>query len=179
MTFFPRYAAALTLLALPLAAPAMEAREGSGCATYAAPEQAAIKRLTASSLPEPGGAEGAGPARIDTGIAYRAALSPQEGFAFTAEPGRHTLADGAYAGAFVFHTDQDGPYRAYIDDASWVDLVDQDGALVPSKDFGGRHQCDALRKFVAYSLDADRDYVLQLSGGTRQRVRMLVQPEPR
>ncbi len=178
MTFVSRYAA-LALLALPLAAPAMDASEADGCATYEAPEQAVIERLTAPSLAEPRGAEGAAPARLDTGIAYRATLSPQDGFAFAAEPGRHTLADGAYAGAFVFHTDRAGPYRAYIDDASWVDLVDQDGALVPSEDFGGRHQCEALRKFVVYSLDADRDYVLQLSGGTRQRVRVLVQPDRR
>ena len=176
-TTLPRYALALALLPLPVAALAQA--ENSGCDTYEAPEQAVIDRFAAPSLPAPAGGEDGAPARLDTGTAYRATLMPQARMRFVAEPGRHTLADGAYATTLVFHTEQAGPYRAYIDDASWVDLVDDNGERVPSEDFGGRHDCRALRKFVAYTLEADHDYVLQLSGGTRQRVRVLVQPDHR
>ena len=168
---------ALALLPLPLAALAQT--ENSGCETYAAPEQAVVERFAAASLPAPTGGEDGTPARLDTGTAYQVTLQPQARVRFVAEPGRHTLADGAYATTLVFHADQAGPYRAYIDDASWVDLVDENGKRVPSEDFGGRHDCRPLRKFVAYSLEADHDYVLQLSGGTRQRLRVLVQPDPR
>lgn len=102
---------------------------------------------------------------------YALALSPQEDVAFAVAPAKKMLADGASAGLVHLRVTKTGSYRISVDTPFWIDVVNA-GAMVPSTDFNGAHDCDAPRKIVVYDLPADKDLVLQLSGATEPKVRI-------
>lgn len=104
---------------------------------------------------------------------YEVALVPQESIKFAVKPGKKGLADGAFAGLMHFRVPTGGAYRVSLDQGLWVDVVSHQ-ALIESTDFTGAHDCSAPRKIVQYHLPAGEDLILQLSGATKDRVRVAI-----
>ncbi len=71
------------------------------------------------------------------------------------------------------HVTQPGRYRVSITTGHWIDLVDGKN-LVVSRDFQGQRGCEKVHKVVEFELAGDRDFVLQLSGGTDASVGVAV-----
>lgn len=158
----------LVALILPVAGLAMD----HSCASYGEREQAVMARFAGDDLPVPTGKT---PATLHLGTVYNVHAMPQAGYPFVANPSRAGQDEGAYAAMLAFRVEHSGRYRVYIDDASWVDLVDDTGTVLAAANYGGRHHCRVLRKYVAYGLEAGHRYVVQLSGGTREQVRVMVE----
>jgi hypothetical protein len=68
-----------------------------------------------------------------------------------------------------------GAYRVSLDQGFWADIVSGQ-KLLESTDFTGAHGCSAPRKIVQYNLPAGEDLVLQLSGATKDHVRVALTP---
>lgn len=164
-------------LLMVLMVPSMAFAMGGDCDTYGEQERAVLARFVAADPRPP--ADGTGLAVLEPGIIHEVTLVPQVGYPFVTDPGRHTLAEGSYAIALAVPVERAGRYRVYISDDSWVDLVGENGKLVSAEDFGGRHHCRWLRKFVAYDLKGNHEYVLQLSGGTHETMKVLIRREGR
>ncbi len=105
----------------------------------------------------------------EPGKLYKLALLPQEQVKLAAEPSKKRIADGAYAGLVRFHVPKAGAYRVALDQGTWIDVVDA-GKTIPSDDFSGSPGCKAPRKVVVYTLPAERELVLQLTGEVEAQV---------
>ena len=114
---------------------------------------------------------------VKTKTLYDLSLSPQEGVKFILPPGKKGLPDGAFAGLVHLRVPTTGAYRVALDQGFWIDVVGH-RALIESTDFTGAHDCTAPRKIVQYNLPAGEDLVLQLSGSTKNHVRVAVTPAP-
>ena len=108
---------------------------------------------------------------------YELSLTPQDGVKFVLPPGKKGLPDGAFAGLVHLRVPAAGAYRVSLDQGFWVDVVGNQ-KLIESSDFTGSHTCDGPRKIVLYNLPAGEDLVLQLSGATKDRVRVTLTPAP-
>lgn len=117
---------------------------------------------------------GGGLPALEVNRAHRLRLAPQGAVRFALAPERRTLDEGAMAGMIAFSVPLTGTWRVALSDASWVDVVAQDGRPVESRRFAGRAACVALRKVVEFPLLAGAQYVLQLSGGTDVAPRVLL-----
>jgi hypothetical protein len=106
---------------------------------------------------------------------YELSLSAQDSVKFAVPPGKKMLPDGAFGGLVHFRVPQAGAYRVSLDQGFWVDIVSHQ-QLIESTDFTGAHDCSAPRKIVQYNLPAGEDLVLQLSGATKDRVRVALTP---
>lgn len=106
---------------------------------------------------------------------YDLSLSPQGSVKFAAPPGKKQLPDSAFAGLVHFRIATTGAYRVSLDQGFWVDIVSAQKVL-ESTDFTGAHGCSAPRKIVQYNLPAGEDLVLQLSGATKDHVRVSLTP---
>ncbi len=84
---------------------------------------------------------------------------------YAVKVGKPALADGAHGGLATVHVTKAGRYRVSITTGHWLDLVDG-GNLVVSRDFQGQRGCEKVHKIVEFELAGERDFVLQLSGGT-------------
>jgi hypothetical protein len=107
---------------------------------------------------------------------YELALTPQSGVTFILPPAKKMLADGAFAGLVHMQVPTAGAYRVSLDQGFWIDVVG-DQKLIESTDFGGVPGCTAPRKVVIFNLPAG-DVVLQLSGATKDHVRVTLTPAP-
>jgi hypothetical protein len=107
---------------------------------------------------------------------YELALTPQSGVTFILPPAKKMLADGAFAGLVHMQVPTAGAYRVSLDQGFWIDLVG-DQKFIESTDFGGVPGCSAPRKVVIFNLPAG-DVVLQLSGATKDHVRVTLTPAP-
>lgn len=114
---------------------------------------------------------------VKTKTLYDLTLSPQESVKFIVPPGKKGLPDGAFAGLVHFRVPTTGAYRVALDQGFWIDVVSHQ-ALIEATDFTGAHDCAAPRKIVQYNLPAGEDLVLQLSGATKDHVRVAVTPAP-
>ena len=104
---------------------------------------------------------------------YELALSPQDGVKFILPPAKKGLPDGAFAGLVHLKVPAAGPYRVSLDQGFWIDIVG-DQKFVESTDFTGLSGCNAPRKIVVFNLPAGEDLVLQVSGASKDRVRVTV-----
>jgi hypothetical protein len=107
---------------------------------------------------------------------YELALSPQSGVTFILPPAKKMLADGAFAGLVHMQVPAAGAYRVSLDQGFWIDVVG-DQKFIESTDFGGVPGCTAPRKVVIFNLPAG-DVVLQLSGASKDHVRVTLTPAP-
>lgn len=107
--------------------------------------------------------------------AYELALSPQAEVTFGAGPERPTLDDDSWAGMVRFQVPAPGRYLAAITSTHWIDVIDGE-QLLQSGDFRGSAACARPRKIVEFDLPAERDLVLQLSGGTPPQVGVVIAP---
>lgn len=112
------------------------------------------------------GTDGKKPVRLELDQRYSVKLVPQGTVHFAVKPGKPMLDDGAQAGVFSFHTPKAGRYRVSITTGHWLDVVDS-GRLVVSSDFQGQRGCEKVHKIVQFELSGNKDFVLQLSGGTQ------------
>jgi hypothetical protein len=107
---------------------------------------------------------------------YELSLLPQDSVRFAVPPGKKKqLPAGAFAGLVHFRVATAGAYRVSLDQGFWVDIVSGQ-KLLESSDFTGAHDCSAPRKIVQYNLPAGEDLVLQLSGATKDHVRVALTP---
>jgi hypothetical protein len=112
------------------------------------------------------GTDGKKPVRLELDQRYSVKLVPQGTVHFAVKPGKPVVEDGAQAGVLSFHTPKAGRYRISITTAHWLDVIDG-GLVVVSSDFQGQRGCEKVHKVVQYELSGNKDFVLQLSGGTQ------------
>ncbi len=119
------------------------------------------------------------PTSLDIDTPYTLSLIPQNTVKLLAEPHRLSLDDASYAVIIPLDLKQSGDYRISISTEGWIDVVEKIAnsdqyQVVASNDFGGRFECDVLRKLVDYSLDKDKHYFLQLSGATASSIKAVI-----
>ena len=159
---------ALTLLAT---APAMAAKEPSGCdkfkwnidharAALTAPDRAKLNsgsELTA--LPT-------------TGVTI-ALVAPAD--AKLPTPPERAPKDGTFAGFVKFPAvPKAGSYTVSLSNGAWIDLV-QDGHFIKPTAFSGATDCEGIRKTVKFDLTA-APFVLQISGARENSLSVVIQP---
>ena len=105
---------------------------------------------------------------------YDLALAPNEQVQLPA-PNRKAHGTGA-AGLVRLQIAKPGSYRISVGSQMWVDLA-SGSMLIGSSDFAGQHGCEAPHKIVQYDLQPGT-FVLQLSGGSGDRVRVAVTRAP-
>lgn len=149
-------------------------KETSDCAGYDAAGQHVLQLMDKSPSQIKAGHAGTVLPQIKSDQSYRLELLPQSEVTFVTPPGRHTLAEGSFAGAVQFTTENTERYRINISDGSWVDVVSASGQLLESAAFNGRHQCQPLRKYVEYVLPANTRYTLQFSGGAKVALTLII-----
>lgn len=142
------------------------AGEVDGCSqfTWDVTHELTLMRLPATSVVAARSDELTVPV-IEVDKLYDVKLSAQSDIRYAVKPAKPTLNDSAQGGILRFHTAKSGLYRISITSGHWIDIVDA-GQLIRSKDFQGSRGCERPHKIVAYELLADRDLLLQLSGGT-------------
>jgi hypothetical protein len=121
------------------------------------------------------GTDGKKPVHLELDQHYSVKLAPQSSVRFAAKPGKPMLEDGAHAGVLSFHTPKAGRYRVSITTGHWLDVLDG-GLLIVSSDFQGQRGCEKVHKIVQYELSGNKDFVLQLSGGTQANVSVAITP---
>jgi hypothetical protein len=90
-------------------------------------------------------------------------LRPAADVKLLAEPGRSHGAD-TYAGLLKLRLPRASTYRISSDQRLWIDVIGPDG-VVKSTKFAMQPGCDKLHKSVAFRLEPDIDYWIQISGG--------------
>ncbi len=160
------------ILAGVIVTPAMAADDPCGTFKWNVTEERAVFSHKAQSARA--GQDKSAPA-VKTKTLYELSLAPQDSVKFVVSPGKKGLADGAFAGIVHFRVPTTGAYRVSLDQPFWVDVVSHQ-QLVESTDFTGAHGCNAPHKIVQYNLPAGEDLVLQLSGATKDRVRVAITP---
>jgi hypothetical protein len=150
------------------------AAEVDGCAQFSwdVAHELALMKLPATSVEAARSDELKVPV-IEVDKLYDVKLSAQADIRYAVKPAKPTLNDSAQGGILRFHTAKSGLYRVSITSGHWIDIVDA-GQLIRSKDFQGSRGCERPHKIVAYELPADRDLLLQLSGGTQAVVTLAV-----
>ena len=169
-------AASLALLsAIPAQAqdaPKPAARKGDGatmsggCDSFTWDVSHELDVLGKPAKPVTGGTDGKKPVRLELDQRYSVKLVPQGTVHFAVKPGKPMLDDGAQAGVFSFHTPKAGRYRVSLSTGHWLDVIDG-GLVVVSSDFQGQRGCEKVHKIVQFELSGNKDFVLQLSGGTQ------------
>jgi len=117
--------------------------------------------------------DGRSPPRIATDRAYRVQLAPAAQVVFPTAPGKTSPVEGSYSGVLTLTVPVTGNYRVAVDLPIWIDVV-TDSRLVPASDYEGQHGCDAPRKIVQFSLEAQTPLMLQLSGVSEPAVRITI-----
>jgi len=115
--------------------------------------------------------------RIDLDTRYQVHLVAQFEVTFAARPGKPMLDGDARSGLLTFQVPADGHYRAAITSGHWIDMVD-DGEVVSTVDFQGRHSCPLVHKIVEFDLRAGRDLILQFAGGNADEVGVVITAAP-
>lgn len=109
---------------------------------------------------------------------FQLQLQAQPRVTFVREPGKKAPTDGeTYAGIARLSLKTGGVYRIALDQGVWVDAIAND-SLIQSKDFQGRHGCDAPHKIVEFVLPAGTPITLQFSSGRMPAVKVTVTRSP-
>jgi len=145
---------------------AQNAKEGAGgCDSFTWDVSHELDVLGKPAKAITAGTDSRKPAHLDLDQHYTAKLAPQGSVKFAIKPAKAQADDGAQGGVFSFHTPKAGKYRVSVTTSPWLDVVDG-GLLVVSQDFQGQRGCEKVHKIVEFELAGNRDFVLQLSGGT-------------
>ncbi len=105
---------------------------------------------------------------------YQLDMLPQSEVTFVVPPARDSLAEESSAGVVQFTSEKEGRYRININDGGWIDVLSNSGEFLEPTTFKSYHGCQPLRKFVEYQLLANSVYTLQLSGGTKTAVVVVI-----
>jgi hypothetical protein len=111
--------------------------------------------------------------RIAPERAYQVLLTPSTQVSFPFAPGKVMPATGSYAGILALRVPASGSYRISVNLPLWIDVV-SDGHLTAPSDYEAQHDCDAPRKIVQFSLEANKPLLVQLSGAGETSVRIAV-----
>jgi hypothetical protein len=114
---------------------------------------------------------------IETDRLYDLALAPNEQVQLPAPNKKAHGAGMGSAGLVRLQITKAGSYRISVGSPMWVDLA-SGSTLIGSSDFAGQHGCDAPHKIVQYDLQPGA-FVLQLTGGSGNHVRVTVTRVPR
>jgi hypothetical protein len=165
---FPRWLAAVALIAAP---GLVQAQEGSGCGGFKwsiEADRAALVRADKPSLSN-GGA-------VAYDVATTLELQPLSAAGLPKAPERASKFPSAFAGHFVLAAPaKPGVYRLTMSSGAWVDVLDGGAYLHPIA-FSGARECDGARKSVKFDLPA-RPLALQFSGVARDRISVIVSPD--
>jgi hypothetical protein len=104
---------------------------------------------------------------------FRVALRPQAEVGLLAEPGRSHDAAASHGGLLRLVVPRVSTYRISSDQRLWIDVVGPQGVVKSSK-FEMQTGCDKLVKSVAFRLEQDTDYWLQLSGSPAREPMLLI-----
>jgi hypothetical protein len=154
------------------------AQAQDGCAGFGSQYAHELSLFQTEAAPLVAGHDAGSAPLLEPDRLYELRLAPQAQLSFAAKPGKTMLADGASAGLVRMRVPSAGRYRVAISGAYWIDVVDA-GKPIVSVDFLGRQGCDQPHKIVIYDLPAQRELVLQLSGGIGERVRLAVTSDAR
>jgi hypothetical protein len=144
---------------------AQDAAPKTGCDsfTWDVSHELAVLAQPATALEAGRNAKTAVRTELDRHYALR--LAPQGSVKLAVKPENATVVEDAHAGLITFRVPKAGRYRVSISTGHWVDLLD--GAnLVVSRDFQGQRGCERIHKIVEFELSGNRNFTLQLSGGT-------------
>src|SRR5262245_43098819 len=89
---------------------------------------------------------------------------------------RREAAPDSYAGLVRLRVPRAGTYRVSASERLWIEMVGPAGAVKSSK-FTGRSGCGVLHKSVAFPLDGETDYWIELSGSPKADPLLLVTPD--
>ena len=163
----------LVILTIPafLAVQAARAEEPQGCDKFRWPIERERTALSAETVAPAAGGE----VRTVSASAFALALVPAAAAALPQAPER-VPKPGTFAGAVTFDVPHPGTYQVMLSDGAWIDLIQGGTARKPSA-FSGAGGCPGLRKVVRFDLDAGH-FVLQVSGSTQDRLRLIVEAVP-
>jgi hypothetical protein len=100
-------------------------------------------------------------------------LHPAAEVALLAPPGRAHDAATNHAGLLLLYVPRSGAYRISSDQRLWIDVVGPDG-VVKSSRFAMQTGCAKLVKSVAFRLDPEIGYWIQLTGSPAREPMLLV-----
>jgi hypothetical protein len=99
-------------------------------------------------------------------------LHPQR-MALLAPPGRAHDAAASHAGLMLLYVPRSGAYRISSDQRLWIDVVGPDG-VVKSSRFAMQTGCVKLVKSVAFRLEPEIGYWIQLTGSLVRAPMLLI-----
>jgi hypothetical protein len=100
-------------------------------------------------------------------------LHPTGEVALLAPPGRAHDAATSHAGLLSLYVPRSGTYRISSDQRLWIDVVGPDG-VVKSSRFAMQTGCAKLVKSVAFRLDPEIGYWIQLTGSPVREPMLLI-----
>lgn len=103
------------------------------------------------------------------------ALLPSPQVKLQVAPRREPPADSR-AGVLKVRVPRSGSYRVSASQRLWIEVVGPSGAVTSSK-FTMQAGCEVLRKSVAFPLEAETDYWIELSGSPTASPALLVTPD--
>ena len=159
----------------PATGPAMGEKATGGCESFTWDVSHELAVLDKPGKPITAGANAKKSVHLDLDQRYAVKLLPQASVHFVVKPGKPMLDDGAQAGLFTFHTPKAGRYRVSITTGHWLDVLDGKN-LVVSRDFQGQRGCEKVHKIVEFELSGNKDFTLQLSGGTDASLAVAITP---
>jgi molybdate transport system substrate-binding protein len=145
----------------------------NGCSGFAFDLSHELKLLSGTPTKIAAGKSADGAATLESGKAYRVALSDQASVHFAATPAKFTKAEGAHAGLLRLSPPTTGTVRVTLDQPAWVDVVSGTRVLDASRHTGS-HDCQWIRKSVEFQVDRGEPLALQLSGSAAKAITVAV-----
>jgi hypothetical protein len=102
-------------------------------------------------------------------------LQPRSEVKLPEKPGREPGAD-SYAGLLLLRVPRISTYRISSNQRLRIDVIGPRGVVSSSK-FAMQPGCDKLHKSVAFSLEPETDYWIQLSGSPAAQAVLLITPD--
>jgi hypothetical protein len=117
--------------------------------------------------------------RIDVNTLYVLDLRPLGEITLAHAPGKTFGADAVGSGGLlIVRIAAAGRYRITLDAPMWVDVINAD-ERVQSIGFQGQKPCTLIHKSVEWSLPANVDLIVQVTGGgAREHAKLAVTPAP-
>jgi hypothetical protein len=155
--------------------PATEELSKGGCESFTWDVSHELAVLEKPAKPVTAATDAKKAAPLDLDQRYAVKLAPQGSVRFAAKPSKPAVAEGSQGGVLSFHTPKAGRYRVSLTTGHWLDVVDG-GNFVVSREFQGQRGCEKVHKIVEFELSGNKDFLLQLSGGTELNVGIAITP---
>ena len=149
-------------------------KAGYDCTIYDNEAQQAVEIMQQDLKPLQAGSADLILPTVETGRGYQLDLLPQSEVTFILAPARPAVTEEPAAGIVQFTTTKAGRYRVNISDGSWIEVLSDSGELLSATTFKGRHGCQPLRKYVEYELPANSKHTLQISGGIKTALVLVI-----